>query len=60
VILRTHPKVPETGGIFEGFAVELAEGHARSEVSRKLSALVGPEWMVQKFGDRDTDFEIIQ
>jgi len=59
VILRTHPKVPETGGIFEGFAVELAEGHARSEVSRKLSALVGPEWMVQKFGDRDTDFEII-
>ena len=58
VNLRTHPKVPAIGGIFEGFAVELAEGHGRSEVSRKLSALVGPEWMVRKFGDRDTDYEI--
>ena len=58
VNLRAHPEVPATGGIFEGFAVELAEGHARPDTARKLSALVGPEWMVRNFGDRDTDYEI--
>ena len=58
VNLRTHPQVPATGGIFEGFAIELADRDAKSHVSEKLTSLVGPEWVVRKFGNRETDFEI--
>ena len=55
-----HPDIPATGGIFEGFAIELADADAKSHVSRELSAIAGPDWAVRQFGDRHTDYELIQ
>jgi serine protease len=55
-----HPKIPATGGICEGFAIELSDGDAKSEVSREVSALSGPAWVMRPFGDRDTDYELRQ
>lgn len=55
-----HPKVRSRGGVCEGFAIELTDAGAKSQVSRQVSELMGPDWTLRPAGDRDTDFELRQ
>lgn len=55
-----HPEIPDHGGIFEGFAIELEDGSAQGKVERDLSALAGIDTSMRQFGDSDTDFELPQ
>lgn len=53
-----HPKVPETGGIFEAFAVEVADARAKARMTNLLKDVLGEGWTIRQFGDRKTDFEL--
>lgn len=55
-----HPKIPEHGGILEGFAIELEDASAQPSVQRDLSALGGTDSTLRPIGDSDTDFELAQ
>jgi thermitase len=50
-----HPKIPAKGGIFEGFAVELTDESARTQIGERLDT---SQWKMKPFGDRATDVEI--
>ena len=58
--LDVHPKIRSRGGVCEGFAIELTDAGAKSQVSREVSELMGPDWKLRSIGDRDTDFELRQ
>ena len=53
------PKIRSKGGVCEGFAIQLADAGAESQVSREVSALMGPDWTMHQIG-RDTDYELRQ
>jgi hypothetical protein len=53
-----HPNISRVGGIFEGFAVEVADGGAKARVSKMLGQGLGPGWTIRRFGDRKSDFEL--
>ena len=55
-----HPKIPEHGGILEGFAIELEDANAQTNVQRDLSTLSGTDSSMRPIGDSDTDFELAQ
>lgn len=55
-----HPKIPEHGGIFEGFAIELEDRNAQANVRRDLSKLGAAESEMHSIGDSDTDFEFVK
>src|SRR5260221_5200264 len=55
-----HPRVPEQGGIFEGFAIELEDASAQPGVQRDRSALGGTDSSMRPIGDSETDFELAQ
>jgi serine protease len=53
-----HPKIPSHGGICEGFAVELTDSDAVAAVSQRINEMMGPEWTMQPFGDRNTEYQL--
>ena len=55
---RRHPPVPSSGGLFEGFAVELTPTAKRTTVQRRLSEALGDGWTMASFGDGEVDFEV--
>jgi thermitase len=50
-----HPKIPAKGGIFEGFAVELADESGKAQLDERLDA---SQWKLRSFGNRGTDVEL--
>ena len=48
----------ETAPVFEGFALELAEGHGESDAKRIVADVLGRNWNVRRFGDRSNDYEV--
>ena len=55
-----QPKIRSMGGVSEGFAIELTDVGAKSQVSREVSELMGPDWTLREIGGSDTDFELRQ
>lgn len=53
-----HPKIPLHGGICEGFAIELTDSDAVAAVSQQLNQMMGPEWTMQPFGDRNNEYQV--
>jgi len=53
-----HPKLPSHGGICEGFAVELTDSDALDAVVQRINEVMGPEWTMQSFGDRNTEYQL--
>jgi thermitase len=60
VEMNTHSKIRSRGGVSEGFAIELTDAGAKSQVSREVSELMGPDWKLRPIGNGDTDFELRQ
>jgi thermitase len=58
--MNTHSKIRSRGGVSEGFAIELTDAGAKSQVSREVSELMGPDWKLRPIGNGDTDFELRQ
>ena len=58
--MNAHPKIRSMGGVSEGFAIELTDAGAKSQVSREVSELMGPDWTLREIGGSDTDFELRQ
>ena len=58
--LNVQPKIRSMGGVSEGFAIELTDAGAKSQVSREVSELMGPDWTLRAIGGSDTDFELRQ
>jgi len=52
------PAGGETAPAFEGFALELAEGHGDSDAKRIVADVLGKHWNVRRFGDRANDYEV--
>jgi subtilisin family serine protease len=55
-----QPKIRSRGGVSEGFAIQLTDASAKSQVSREISELMGPDWILRGIGGRDTDYELRQ
>ena len=59
-VASVHPKIPEHGGILEGFAIEIEDASAQASVQSHLSVLSGTDSSMRPIGDSDTDFELTQ
>src|SRR6266404_1081069 len=55
---RRPPPLPETGGVFEAFTIELVNPDVRSVVRRAITPRLGAGWRMQAFGDSGVDFEL--